>query len=95
MAFELYLKKVKEDIRSSSDVRVHVQNLLWEIAQLKDSLREDISKISDPQGKDLHEVSAEVVGDLEKAFHDFETKNEEGRRMETNYIMLNAMEITP
>jgi hypothetical protein len=40
-------------------------------------LREDISKINDPQGKALFEVSAEVIGGLQKAFSDFEKKNEE------------------
>jgi hypothetical protein len=73
-----------EDNRSSSsDVRVHVQNLQREFAQLKDHLREDIAKINDPQGKALFEVSAEVIGGLEKAFHDFETRNEKAWRQPT------------
>ena len=71
---------MEENRSSSRDVRVHVQNIQKEFSQLKDHLREDIVKINDPQGKALFEVSAEVITGLEKAFHDFEHKNEEAWR---------------
>ena len=71
---------MEENRSNSSDVRVHVQNIQQEFSSLKEHLREDIAKINDPQGKALFEVSAEVIGDLEKAFDDFEHKNEEAWR---------------
>jgi len=71
---------MEENRSSSNDVRVHVQNIQQEFSNLKEHLREDIAKINDPQGKALFEVSAEVIGGLEKAFHDFENRNEEAWR---------------
>jgi hypothetical protein len=70
-----------ENKRSNSpDVREHVHNIQQQFTELKDHLRDDISKINDPQGKALFEVSAEVIGGLQKAFTDFEKKNEEAWR---------------
>jgi hypothetical protein len=40
-------------------------------------LHEDISKVDDPKAKVLFEVSAEAITGLQKAFSDYESKNEE------------------
>jgi len=37
-------------------------------------LREDVEKVADSKAKVLFEVSAEVIGGLQKAFTDFEKK---------------------
>jgi hypothetical protein len=39
-------------------------------------LREDVTKVDDPQFKAMFETSAEVIGGLVKAFSDYERKNE-------------------
>lgn len=44
--------------------------------EIKDHLREDIQKVEDPQLKAMFETAAEVLGGLEKAFRDYEQKNE-------------------
>jgi molecular chaperone GrpE (heat shock protein) len=61
---------------SSADPREHTQNIKEEFKKLSDHLREDVEKIDDPKAKALFEVSAEVIDGLEKAFTDYETKNE-------------------
>jgi hypothetical protein len=38
--------------------------------------REDIDKVDEPQLKAMFETSAEVIAGLEKAFSDYEQKNE-------------------
>ena len=38
--------------------------------------KSDIGKIDEPQVKAMFETSAEVLGDLIKAFRDYEQKNE-------------------
>ena len=43
---------------------------------LIDHLRSDIEKIDDPRAKAMFETSAEVFGGLQKAFRDYEQKNE-------------------
>jgi len=41
-----------------------------------DHLRDDVTKVDDPQFKALFETSAEVLGGLVKAFNDYERKSE-------------------
>ena len=54
----------------------HTANVKKEFRTLIDHLREDINKMNDPSAKALFETSAEVLTGLEKAFSDYEQKNE-------------------
>lgn len=60
----------------SSNPREHTANIKEEFKKLSEHLREDVEKVNDPQAKALFEVSAEVIDSLEKAFVDYERKNE-------------------
>jgi hypothetical protein len=61
---------------SEKDPRYHTQNVRRMINDLITHLREDIEKIDDPQAKALFEVSAEVLGGLQKAFEHYESRSE-------------------
>lgn len=61
---------------SESDPRYHIRNVSRMINDLITHLREDIGKIDDPQAKALFEVSAEVLGGLQKAFEHYESRSE-------------------
>ena len=61
---------------ASSNPLEHTSNIKKEFRKISEHLREDIEKVSDPQAKALFEVSAEVIDGLEKAFNDYEKKNE-------------------
>jgi hypothetical protein len=65
---------------TSSNPREQTANIKEEFAKLKAHLREDVEKVDDPKAKALFEVSAEVISDLEKAFTDYEKRNEEAWR---------------
>ena len=54
----------------------HAAGIKKEFRKLSDHLREDVEKLNDPQAKALFEVSAEVIDGLQKAFEDYERKNE-------------------
>ena len=54
----------------------HTANIKEEFIKLSEHLREDVDKVDDPKAKALFEVSAEVIDGLQKAFNDFEKKNE-------------------
>jgi len=54
----------------------HTANIKEEFTKLSEHLREDVDKVDDPKAKALFEVSAEVIDGLQKAFKDFEKKNE-------------------
>jgi len=60
----------------SSDPLAHTKNLKEQFQELIDHLREDVGKVDDAQAKALFEVSAEVLIGLQKAFTDYEKKNE-------------------
>jgi molecular chaperone GrpE (heat shock protein) len=60
----------------SSNPLEHTANIKEEFKKLSEHLREDVEKVDDPQAKALFEVSAEVIDGLEKAFNDYERKNE-------------------
>lgn len=60
-----------------SDPLEHTSNIKKDLKALIDHLRQDISKMQDPSAKALFEVSAEVLIGLEKAFTDYEQKNED------------------
>jgi len=61
---------------STSNPLEHTSNIKKEFRKLIDHLRQDISKMEDSSAKALFEVSAEVLIGLEKAFTDYEQKNE-------------------
>jgi hypothetical protein len=61
---------------ASSNSLEHTSNIKKEFKKLCEHLREDVEKVNDPQAKALFEVSAEVIDGLQKAFIDYERKNE-------------------
>jgi len=61
---------------ASSNPLEHTINIKEEFKKLSEHLREDVDKVDDPKAKALFEVSAEVIDGLEKAFIDYERKNE-------------------
>jgi hypothetical protein len=62
------------------DPRHHTQRMRKRLQEIKDHLREDVEKVDEPQLKAMFETSAEVLGGLIKAFHDYEEKNESAWR---------------
>jgi hypothetical protein len=58
------------------DPRHHTQKMQKALQDIRNHLREDIGKVDDAQLKAMFETSAEVLGGLEKAFKDFERRNE-------------------
>lgn len=60
------------------DPRYHTQKMRTALREIREHLREDIEKVDEPQLKAMFETSAEVIGGLEKAFSDYEQKNEPG-----------------
>lgn len=62
--------------KNTSDPLQHTANIKKEFRMLIDHLREDVLRVNDPSAKALFEVAAEVIGGLEKAFTDYEQKNE-------------------
>jgi hypothetical protein len=57
-------------------LRHHTQKMQKALHDIRNHLREDIEKVDEPQLKAMFETSAEVLGGLEKAFKDYEQKNE-------------------
>jgi len=62
------------------DPRHHTRKMQKRLQEIKDHLRSDIEKVDEPQLKAMFETSAEVLGGLIKAFHDYEQKNESAWR---------------
>jgi hypothetical protein len=62
------------------DPRHHTQKMQKALHEVRNHLREDIDKVDEPQLKAMFETSAEVLGGLEKAFRDYEQKNEKAWR---------------
>lgn len=62
--------------KNTSNPREHTANVKKEFRALIDHLRRDVEKVDDPSAKALFETSAEVLTGLEKAFTDYEEKNE-------------------
>lgn len=62
------------------DPRHHIQKMQKALQDIRSHLREDIQKVDEPQLKAMFETSAEVLGGLEKAFKDYEKKNESAWR---------------
>lgn len=62
--------------KNTSNPMEHTVNVKKEFRELIDHLRRDVEKVDDPSAKALFEVSVEVLIGLEKAFTDYEEKNE-------------------
>ncbi len=62
------------------DPRHHTQKMRKKLEEVKQHLREDIEKVDEPQLRAMFETSAEVIAGLEKAFSDYEKKNESAWR---------------
>lgn len=62
--------------KQTSNPTEHTANIRKEFKMLIDHLRQDIEKVDDVAAKALFETSAEVLSGLEKAFSDYEAKNE-------------------
>ena len=58
------------------DPRHHTQKMERVFHETIDHLRSDIQVIQDPRAKALFETAAEVLGGLERAFHDYDKKDE-------------------
>lgn len=58
----------------------HTRKMRQRLEDIVTHLREDIDKVDEPQLKAMFETSAEVLGGLEKAFRDYEQKNEKAWR---------------
>jgi hypothetical protein len=66
----------KQNVQSARNPQHHTQKVSARFQELIDHLRSDIEKIDDPRAKAMFETSAEVLGGLQKAFRDYEQKNE-------------------
>jgi hypothetical protein len=67
----------KQNVQSGeSNPQHHTQKVSARFQELIDHLRSDIEKVDDPRAKAMFETSAEVLGGLQKAFRDYEQKNE-------------------
>jgi len=62
------------------DPRHHTQKMQKALHDIATHLREDVEKVDEPKLKAMFETSAEVLNGLEKAFKDYEKKNESAWR---------------
>ena len=58
------------------DPRSHTRMMEKHFKQTVDDLRNEIKVLSDPRARALFETAAEVVGGLQKAFHDYDNRPE-------------------
>jgi hypothetical protein len=61
---------------TEGDPKYHTTRVKQRLTEIVGHLREDISKVDEPQFKAMLETSAEVLGGVVKAFDDYEKKNE-------------------
>jgi hypothetical protein len=61
---------------SESDPRHHTTQMKQRLQEITEHLRQDIEKVDEPQLKAMFETSAEVLIGLQKAFTDYEQRNE-------------------
>ena len=62
------------------DPRYYTQQMKARLGETVDRLRQDVNKVDEPQLKAMFETSAEVLVGLQKAFSDYERKNEDAWR---------------
>jgi hypothetical protein len=58
------------------DPRAHTREMEQRFHDTVATLRSDIRTMDDPRAKALFETAAEVITGLEKAFHDYDKKDE-------------------
>jgi hypothetical protein len=63
-------------VSSIKDPRRHTQKMRKRFEETIAHLRSDIEDVDEPQLKAMFETAAEVLGGLDKAFSDYERKNE-------------------
>jgi len=61
---------------AETDPRHHTQKMQKRLQETMDHLREDVTKVEEPQLRAMFETAAEVLGGLKKAFSDYEQKSE-------------------
>jgi len=59
-----------------SDPRAHTALMAKRFKETVSDLRNDIKTLQDPRAKALVETAAEVIGGLERAFHDYDKRDE-------------------
>jgi hypothetical protein len=59
-----------------TDPREHTRVMEKRFKDTVNDLRNDIKVINDPRAKALFETAAEGIGGLEKAFHDYDKRDE-------------------
>ena len=65
---------------AQADPRHHTANIKRMLQELRDHLREDTAKVSDPKAQALFETTAEVVQGLMNAYDHYENKSEPAMR---------------
>ena len=60
----------------AADAKEHTRLMEKRFRETVHDLRSDIPAIADPRARALFETAAEVIGGLEKAFHDYDKKDE-------------------
>jgi hypothetical protein len=71
---------VREDASAQADPRHHTSNVKRKLQELRDHLREDVEKVTEPKAQALFETTAEVLQGLLNAFDHYEHKSEPGMR---------------
>jgi len=61
---------------AESDPRYHSKNIRRMLDDVSQHVREDVRKVDDPKAQALFETTAEVLDGLNKAYRDFESRNE-------------------
>lgn len=67
---------MKTTNETSSNPRVHCENIERQLTELSDHLRKDIERVEEPQFKALCETSAEVIGALRTSFQHYTERSE-------------------
>lgn len=70
----------RESEHVEHDPRHHSANIRNKLTDLIGHVREDVSKVTDPQAKALFETTAEVLIGFRTAYEHFEKKSEEAWR---------------
>lgn len=62
--------------RPESDLLRHTAKLKAMLQEVADHAREDVGKVSEPQAKAIFEMTAEIIGGIQKTLTDYEQKQE-------------------
>jgi hypothetical protein len=74
------MQQTQKSQSGERDPRQHVKKVAGRLKELIDHLRSGIEKIDEPRCKAMFETTAEVLGGLKKALHDYETESESAWR---------------